>query len=426
MHIPFSTLQTSTESNIEALRNDLVAELKRNGAIASPAVEAAFRSVPRDIFVPDLSPGEVYRDWAIPIKQADGRILSASSQPSMMAIMLEQLQLEPGDRVLEIGTGSGYNAALMSQIVGKRGQVFTVDIEEDLIASARQRLSEAGFHNVEAIRGDGGLGYEAGAPYDRIILTVGAWDIVPAWWEQLAPGGRLVMPLSIRGPQQSMAFVRDGDRLSSVSARGCGFMTLRGAFAGPDTVVELGSEPGLRIITEHAKEVDAGSAYSLLADDYKVLPVGVRVTTGELFSSLTLWLALHDARYYSLHAEGVWIESGIVPDLRNIKGSRVPFLVTIGLYENGAASLVARPPKDSIEGDGAATESEFALLVQSYGPDDALARRLVEQIRAWDRRGRPAIERLQVVACRTEDPLPSAPGGIVLPKRWTRLVLNDS
>src|SRR4030081_2626179 len=109
--------------------------------------------------------------------------------------MLEQLDLRPGHHVLEIGAGTGYNAALMARIVGPAGAVTAVDIDEDLIARAAVHLAEAGVSGVELVAADGALGYPTGAPYDRIVLTVGSSDIRPEWVAQLGPGGRLLLPL---------------------------------------------------------------------------------------------------------------------------------------------------------------------------------------------------------------------------------------
>src|SRR5881409_720853 len=170
-----------------ALHRALIDELVRRNAIKDSRVEAAFRAVPRHLFLPDVPLAEAYRNEAIPTKIVDGEAVSSSSQPEIMAIMLEQLQLEPGHRVLEIGAGTGYNAALMAHIVGKSGQVVTVDIDEDIVESARQHLAAAGFERVQVVRADGASGYSEAAPYDRIILTVSAGDITPAWREQLKP-----------------------------------------------------------------------------------------------------------------------------------------------------------------------------------------------------------------------------------------------
>jgi len=108
-------------ADVAALHAALVDALLRRGAITDPRVEAAFRAIPRHLFLPDVPLAEVYRDQAIPTKIRDGEAISSSSQPEIMATMLDQLRLAPGLRVLEIGAGTGYNAALMAHIVGEKG-----------------------------------------------------------------------------------------------------------------------------------------------------------------------------------------------------------------------------------------------------------------------------------------------------------------
>ncbi|CAI8026814.1 Protein-L-isoaspartate O-methyltransferase 2, partial [Geodia barretti] len=201
----------------------IVEDLKIKGHIETPEVEAAFRVVPRHLFLPDVPLERVYSDEAILTKLQNGQLVSSSSQPAMMAIMLEQLGLQPGHRVLEIGAGSGYNAGLMAHIVGDSGQVTTIDIDEDLVEGARNGLRAAGLDAVTVVCQDGGFGHPDHAPYDRIILTVAAWDIVPAWREQLKPGGRLLLPLEVgRSVQKSIAFDKTGDQLESASVKDCG------------------------------------------------------------------------------------------------------------------------------------------------------------------------------------------------------------
>jgi len=202
--------------------------------IRTPQVEAAFRAVPRHHFLPTAPLREVYRDTVIATKVIDGRFVSSSSQPSIMAEMLEQLGLEPGQRVLEIGTGTGYNAALLAHAVGETGQVTSVDLDEDTASTARQRLVELGFGSVQVVCADGNAGYLPNAPYDRVILTVGATDIEPAWYEQLAPDGRLVVPLELIGQvMKVVAFERRDGYLESVSTANCTFMMLRGSVPEP-------------------------------------------------------------------------------------------------------------------------------------------------------------------------------------------------
>src|SRR5215210_2312005 len=134
-----------------ALHQALVDQLARAGLIRTPRVEAAFRAVPRHLFLPGLALDKVYSDVAIPTKHLDDVPISSSSQPAIMAIMLEQLGLEPGHRVLEIGAGTGYNAALMAHIVGATGRVITLDIDEDIVDNARRHLAAAGCDQVQVV-----------------------------------------------------------------------------------------------------------------------------------------------------------------------------------------------------------------------------------------------------------------------------------
>ncbi|GIV84606.1 MAG: hypothetical protein KatS3mg052_1613 [Candidatus Roseilinea sp.] len=231
------------------LRNAMVDRLVRDGYVRHAGVEAAFRATPRHRFVPRIPLRAAYADRAIVTKQAKGRPLSSISQPAMIAVMLEQLALQPGQRVLEIGAGTGYTAALMAHIVGESGRVVTIDIDEDLVAGAQANLAADGAGRVQVICGDGADGWPDGAPYDRIILTVGATDIAPAWRAQLQPDGRLVLPLDFRntGAQFSIAFDAAGDHLIARSFEPCGFIRLRGALAQEQPAQRSAPEPGATV-----------------------------------------------------------------------------------------------------------------------------------------------------------------------------------
>ena len=151
-----------------------------------------------------------------------------------MAIMLELLDVAPGQRVLEIGAGTGYNAALLAHLVGDAGTVTSLDIDEEVAREASDHLAKVGADEVEVRCTDGWLGESRGAPFDRIIATVECWDISPHWFDQLDEGGVLVLPLAL-GPGLTMAvaFEKVGQALTSTSMAYCGFMPLRGPHAGP-------------------------------------------------------------------------------------------------------------------------------------------------------------------------------------------------
>ena len=215
-------LQTRRMGAADRARARLVDGLRDSGRLCSAAVEEAFRTVPRHLFLPGVPLARAYADEAVAVQAVDGVTTSSASQPSMMAIMLAQLDLRPGHRVLEIGAGTGYNAALMARIVGPQGHVVAVDIDEELVDGAARHLAAAGVADVELVCGDGALGHAPGAPYDRIILTVGSGDVRPEWIAQLAPGGRLLLPLALRGTQLSVALDLGADgALRSASVHRC-------------------------------------------------------------------------------------------------------------------------------------------------------------------------------------------------------------
>lgn len=407
--------------DVSALHQRLVDNLKRDGYITTPCIEAAFRTVPRHLFLPSVPLEHVYSDEAITTKSLNGHSVSSSSQPSIMAIMLEQLALEPGQRVLEIGAGTGYNAALMVHIVGDTGQVITLDIDEDIVESARAHLTAGGFGQVQALWSDGGFGYPSAAPYDRIILTVGAWDIAPAWRDQLRPKGRLVLPISLRGPQRSVAFEFADDHLTSVSIRDCGFMTLRGAFAAPSTSASLGPEPGLSILFHDVRSVDSEVTYKLLTGPHRDWPTGVNATRREIFGGLILWLALRERDSCWLVAEGAVAERAIVPDLFRFSGT---VCATAGLHEGTNMCVLMGPPGQCRPSEKAKEVPPFELFVRSFGPDDDVAHRLIEQITAWDTAGRPSTNGLRIRAYPMESDYVPSGAGVVISKRWTRLVLD--
>jgi protein-L-isoaspartate(D-aspartate) O-methyltransferase len=227
------------------LHQRLVDQLTTKGLLNNPRLRAAFQALRREHFLPGVAVERVYQDDAVTCHSApDGTPLSSASQPTIVAVMLNQLDPQPGDHVLEIGAGSGYNAALLAHLVAPGGQVTSIEIDKDIAAAARANLARAGVEWVEVRTGDGWLGVPDRAPFDRIEATVSVWDAAPAWTQQLTPSGTLVAPLGLHaGLHFSVGFVRHGRHLRSRSVQDCGFLPLRGPHAGPDTFVKV--QPGL-------------------------------------------------------------------------------------------------------------------------------------------------------------------------------------
>jgi protein-L-isoaspartate(D-aspartate) O-methyltransferase len=152
-----------------------------------PAVLRAMREVPRHLFVPEAARRFAYENRPLPIGHEQ-----TISQPYIVALMTDLLKVRPGDTVLEVGTGSGYQAAILARLVRR---VHTVEIVEPLAAQAKARLARLGYANVEVRSGDGYAGWPEWAPFDRIIVTAGADHVPQPLLDQLRPGGRMVIPL---------------------------------------------------------------------------------------------------------------------------------------------------------------------------------------------------------------------------------------
>jgi len=211
------------------LNAQMVERQRTSRAVRSPSVEHAFRTVLRHLFLPGVGLDLVYSGNAIVTRSDPGHgITSSSSEVAIMAPMLEALQLEGGERVLEIGAGTGYNAALLDELVGPEGDVTSIDNQESVVDEARAHLEAAGRTRVRLVVGDGYAGWADGAPYDRIMATASVRDIPLAWRDQLREAGILVVPLRFGpGAQIVATFRRQGERLESVSVVGGGFMPLR-------------------------------------------------------------------------------------------------------------------------------------------------------------------------------------------------------
>ncbi|UGQ14978.1 methyltransferase, FxLD system [Yinghuangia sp. ASG 101] len=284
-----STMTTPADDAADR-RNAMVDTLVKAGTITDARIEQVFRTVPRHRFVPGVTLDEAYADDTVATKRNDHEALSGASQPTIVATMLHQLDLHPGETVFEAGAGTGYNAALMAALVGDGGgYVVTVDIDQDIVDGARAHLTDTGVSNVLVVRRDGAIGYAERAPFHKVIATVGAYEIPDSWFHQLHTGGRLVVPVRLRGTvSRSIAFERRGDRWVSVSHEMAGFMPLRGI--GDDARRYVPVAPGVKLQTYAEQDVQVGQGI-LDQPDHEVW-TGVTVASGEPFEWLELFLAL--------------------------------------------------------------------------------------------------------------------------------------
>ncbi len=209
----------------EEQRRVMVNEQIRERGIASPRVLEAMLTVPRHEFVPEDVLAEAYMDHPLPI--GEGQTIS---QPYMVAAMLEALELTGSQRVLEVGTGSGYQAALLSLLAA---EVHTVESQTSLAAAAAFRLARRGYSNVQVHAGDGSLGWPQAAPFDAIVVSAAAPQVPPPLVEQLAEGGRLVIPVGPADNQKLLQMRKAGGETTSRVLHYCRFVPLRGRHGWP-------------------------------------------------------------------------------------------------------------------------------------------------------------------------------------------------
>jgi len=203
-------------------RLDLVRRFIEPEGNVGPVALQAMRDVPRHRFIPQSGRGLAYHDFPVPI--GEGQTIS---QPSLVAYMTELLALEPGDKVLEIGTGSGYQAAVLSELTPN---VYTIEIIGALANRAKKTFEELGYGTIKSRRADGYYGWKEQAPFDAIIVTAAAGHVPPPLVEQLRPGGRMVIPIGgVFVVQQLMLIVKDEEgRISSRSILPVRFVPMTG------------------------------------------------------------------------------------------------------------------------------------------------------------------------------------------------------
>ncbi|MFB9712519.1 methyltransferase, FxLD system [Streptosporangium nondiastaticum] len=276
------------------LRETLVAHLIDGGHLRSPDAIAAFRSTERHRFLGDVDLQAAYAEDVVPIKHDEtGQMISCISTPSIVATQLEQLGVRPGHKVLEAGAATGYNACLLGRLVAPGGHVWTVDVDQDLIDGARMNLAQAGASNVTAVLADGAAGLPEHAPFDRIQFTVGAGDVPVPILDQLAPGGRLVLPMRIRGSiSRSFAFERDGDIWRTVSCEMATFVPLRkGVCDDICTRVPMSGEGNVHLETFSEQNVDRDAIRTVLDQSPTSIFTGVKFRQGSPFEWVYLYLA---------------------------------------------------------------------------------------------------------------------------------------
>jgi protein-L-isoaspartate(D-aspartate) O-methyltransferase len=380
------------QAEIRATLERYVDELKAAGAIGLAAVERAFRTVQRHRLLETFyhrdggsfrtvehDPGQprrdhlalIYADTALATRHIGGMPASSTSQASLVAKMLELLDLNGGLKVLEVGAGTGYNAALLAEIVGDQRLVVTVDVLEDVVDQTRRLLADAGYPRIQVLLRDGFEGVPEQTPFDRIVATVGCSDLSPHWAEQLTGDGAMLVPLQHASGHPLVLARKEAGALRGRMVLRTGFIPVR----GPLHIQDMWSL-GVRLTdpAEMVHEPDDRPRFAARRPDE---PMGI--TDDE--TDFLFFLGLQDRR--ACHApQGPALSEG--PD--------------------GWAALAP----DGIW----------------WWKDASLARELDRHYREWDARGRPALEDYQVSFRPVDADGDPPPGGWQIVRRFYRELLT--
>lgn len=358
---------STSDKPADALRAAMVERILA-GQRLTPAVEQVLRRIERHRYVPE-SPLNVAYDAEAVITHTfpDGTSLSCASHPDIVATMLDMLDVQPGNKILEIGAGTGYNAALVRTLAGPTGAVTTLDINPDVTAAARRHLDDTGFLDVTVLTRDGAQGAPEHAPYDRIIVTVGAWDVSRTWWDQLLPGGRLVLPLRWRGTTRAVSFVKHTDRWESERMTLCGFVPMLGQDG--ERSITIDPDNMITIYYDIDQPIDLGALQGALTRDKSVMWSDATIGGEESFDRVWLHLSTTHDGTVRIQADQKAVETDLCTPAIPV---RTPALVD----GDSLAYLTTR------RGDGS---GQWQLGAIGHGPR---GRRLVEhivgQIQAWD------------------------------------------
>ncbi|MEV7277675.1 methyltransferase, FxLD system [Streptomyces sp. NPDC093111] len=402
------------------LRHAMAGTVIDGGWAPSEPVQDALRTVPRHRFAPEASLAAAYDGGdraVITRRDKTGAAISSVSAAWLQADMIENLRLKPGAIVFEAGSG-GYNAELIAHVAGPKGRVVTVDIDPWVVRRTRRFTTEAGSGRVTVVEADAALGAPSHlvprGDFDGSVITYNCWDIAPAWWDQLAEGGRLVLPLEIGGYTRAIAFERRGQVLHARHFTYCGFVRDQGQQARTIPVTGL-LDGELTLRFEHGDAAEAAGLEEALRGHRHEIATGVTMGAGAYFGSLQLYAATTLPAFCRLAAHR---DRGVT-DIA--KDRDAPAIV-------GDASLAYLTHVQTRHGK-LPEDKEWEWVVHAFGEHGPhLAEQLAATVRAWDRHVRAddndkhADPVLTVHPAGTPDDL--LPAGHVLDKEQCRLVFQ--
>ncbi|MFC9288832.1 methyltransferase, FxLD system [Streptomyces sp. NPDC057052] len=368
------TTSPATEvSDANELRHQLVEQLRADNYIRTAAVERAFRTVPRHVFAPDIAVEAAYANDIVPTRHApDGRVISSISAPWLQAEMLEAARIQPGHRVLEIGSG-GYNAALLAELTGPTGHVTTLDIDPAVTERAIRFLPQAGYSDVSVVTADAEHLPSEVVPdggFDAIVVTVDTWDL--PWIDALAEGGRLVAPLRLHGYHWAIGFTRnEGGLHSDGPLIICGFVAMQGDGAW-QTNRRTVPGTGVHLTWEDGTPLPVDQLAPALTREPTVTRTNITVGGQEPFDALSLYLAGALPGFCRLETDPDSDNKVLNPPPRHWPGAAIV---------RGAS--LARLATERI-GDGDEGNGRYEFVVHGYGDHGhAAAQEMAKQVEHW-------------------------------------------
>jgi protein-L-isoaspartate(D-aspartate) O-methyltransferase len=408
------TITATTTPDPARLRAAMVGSLTAGGHLRTPQIITAFTETRRHLFLPGATLEAAYDNDAVPVKHDDdGTMISCISAPSIIATQLEQLGVRPGDKVLEAGAATGYNAALLARLAGPAGHVWSVDVDEDLVRGVAAHLKAADVVNATVVLGDGAVGLPAHAPFDRVQFTVGTADIPPAILDQVGPGGRLVIPMRVRGSiSRSFAFERDGGgpAWTAVSHEMATFVPLRKSTAQDARArVPVASDGTVTVEAWDEQDTDRDALATVLDAPGVSQWTDVKFRKGDPWEWAYLWLAT--------------VLPGGISRMPGRRPGYTPHFSWGSMAALDGATLAYLTIR---EGDDDAGQY-WEIGTTGHGPRAAsLARDMADAIREWDRdygnQAPPPGARLIPAAHR--DLLKAADPRFAIDKPASRLVID--
>lgn len=368
-------MSIATDTPAEELHSRMIAAINEHSP-HRPRTIYTMRAIPRLEFLREINPDVTAEDAydpelaVITLKHPDtGATLSCSSVPTLVATMLDQADIQPGDHVLEIGSATGINAAYLAHLAGPEGEVTTLDIDPWVTDGTRRALDANGYPQVRVVTRDGALGYAEAAPYDKIVVTVGAFDLAAAWWDQLAPGGRIVVPLRWRGQTRSLALVRDRDRLVSESVVLCGFVPMIGQEGEKSAPID--PDGTVHLYWDEDQAINPAALAGVLDQPKTETWTDVTIVSEEPFDGIWLRMTAVEPGTCRIEAKPAAVASGLCKPAIPVRSPAIA-------EGDSLAYFVLRTKSD-------APQRRWELGAAAHGPaGPQLADRLCAQIRAWN------------------------------------------